>query len=55
MTVSKLKISQRILEKLHQKHNVTPQEIEECFLNRTKGFLEDTRAEHLSYHPTLRS
>ena len=27
--------------------------LRECFLNRTKGFLEDTRLEHLSIPPTL--
>ncbi|HEY9786574.1 MAG TPA: hypothetical protein V6D17_14300 [Candidatus Obscuribacterales bacterium] len=28
------------------------EEVEECFLNRTKGFLEDTRTDHLTEPPT---
>lgn len=48
-----LKISQQVLQKLRQKHCVTRDEIEECFLNRTRGFLEDTRLNHLTDPPTL--
>lgn len=39
--------------KINQKHQVSYDEIEQCFLNRTKGFLEDTRVERLSIPPTL--
>lgn len=48
-----LKISKRIAEKLLQKHGVLKEEIWECFLNRTKGLLEDTRLDHHTDPPTL--
>lgn len=48
-----LKISKRIAEKLQQKHGVTKEEVWECFLNRTKGLLEDTRLDHQTDPPTL--
>ena len=38
-----LRISKRIAEKLQRKHGVMKEEVWECFLNRTKGLLEDTR------------
>ena len=41
-----VKISPSVAEKLAKKHNVTNEEIIECFANRTAGFLLDTRAEH---------
>ncbi len=47
------KISKRIAEKLEKKHQVTPAEVFECFFNRTKGFLEDTRVDHKTNPPTL--
>lgn len=53
MILSQLKISRRIAEKLKQKHSVSVEEIEECFLNRNRGFLEDTRLDHLTDPPTL--
>lgn len=53
MIFTKLKISSRISEKLRQKHNVSIEEIDECFLNRSRGFLEDTREDHQTDPPTL--
>lgn len=39
-------ISPQVIEKLKEKHNVTREEVFECFCNRDGGFLEDTREEH---------
>ncbi len=47
-----LKISQRILAKLREKHQVKIDEIWECFFNRVHGFLEDTRVNHKTEPPT---
>ena len=51
--MSNFKISQRIIAKLKSKHKVDRKEILECFLNRTGGFLEDTREEHKTEPPTM--
>lgn len=40
------------MQKLGQKHKVTRSEVEECFLNRTKGLLADTRINHKTNPPT---
>lgn len=48
-----LNISKAISEKLINKHDVTREEVEECFMNRTKGLLEDTREQHKTQPPTL--
>ncbi|KTC89155.1 hypothetical protein [Fluoribacter dumoffii] len=53
MLENNLKISKRIAEKLLEKHKVTTAEVFECFLNRTKGLLEDTRVDHKTNPPTL--
>lgn len=53
MNPSRLKISTRIAEKLKNKHQVTCNEVWECFLNRTRGFLEDTRLDHKTTPPTF--
>ncbi len=53
MLQSHLKISAAIIDKLKRKHQVTASEIYECFLNRTKGLLEDTRVNHKTHPPTL--
>lgn len=53
MLENNLKINKRILDKLIIKHNVTKTEVFECFLNRTKGLLEDTRVDHKTNPPTL--
>ncbi|CAM3075466.1 hypothetical protein [Vibrio neptunius] len=48
-------ISNDVRKKLAVKHDVTEQEVIECFANResTKNFLKDTREEHLTDPPTL--
>ena len=38
--------------KLRTKHNVEPDEVTQCFFNRKKGFLSDTREEHKTEPPT---
>jgi len=53
MSITGLKISKNIAEKLKVKHSVTIDEVHECFLNRTKGLLEDTRVDHKTNPPTL--
>lgn len=50
--LNNLIISNRILLKLKSKHSVDVNEIEECFLNRTKGLLIDTRLNHKTTPPT---
>ena len=45
-------ISQRIREKLRQKHCVTEDEIVQCFASREGRFLIDTREEHRTDPPT---
>jgi hypothetical protein len=45
-------LSKGIITKLKHKHRVTPSEVEECFLNRQKGLLEDTREQHYTNPPT---
>lgn len=47
-----LKFSVGVLEKLGRKHQVTAQEVEECFLNRTGTCIQDVRAEHRTTPPT---
>lgn len=48
-----LMISPRILQKLNEKHDVTREEVEQCFMNveassmnRRNPYLEDVREEH---------
>lgn len=53
MLENNLKISKSIIGKLKSKHNVSVDEVFECFLNRTKGLLEDTRVNHKTNPPTL--
>lgn len=48
-----LVISQAILQKLHDKHNVSRREIEQCFENRVGNYLEDDREDHRTDPPTL--
>lgn len=48
-----LVFSKAVIKKLSEKHDVTRAEVEECFLNRTHGLLEDTREEHKTIPPTL--
>ena len=44
----KFDIPPSVSEKLRDKHKVEPKEVYQCFLNRTHGFLNDTREEHKS-------
>lgn len=53
MNYHQLKISERILSKLKDKHKVNVEEIWECFINRTGGFLEDTRENNKTEPPTM--
>lgn len=46
-------VSERILNKLKEKHRVIMEEVWECFLNRGGGFLEDTRLNNRTEPPTL--
>ena len=41
-----IKISAKVKAKLHKKHNVTEDEIYECFQSCEKSFLTDTREDH---------
>jgi hypothetical protein len=41
-----LTIKPSVLQKIIQKHNVTEEEVFECFYNRTHEFLTDEREEH---------
>lgn len=41
------------LKKLDVKHHVTRSEVEECFYNRLKGLLEDTREQSKTNPPTM--
>ena len=47
-----LNFSKGIVLKLLRKHSVTTTEVEECFVNRRKGLLEDTREQHQTNPPT---
>lgn len=42
----KIRISPNVAVKLANKHEVTPKEVRQCFENRTRGLLEDTREQH---------
>lgn len=48
----KFVLTGRIRQKLKEKHNVSPLEVEQCFYNRTGRFLEDSREEHRTHPPT---
>jgi hypothetical protein len=48
-----LVISQSILDKLRDKHQVERREVEQCFANKCGTFLMDTREDHRSDPPTL--
>lgn len=45
-------IPKRIELKLRDKHQVSPNEVIQCFCNRDGKFLEDTREEHFNFPPT---
>lgn len=46
-------ISSKVGQKLASKHGVNEEEVKECFGNREKGFLKDTREEHKTDPATL--
>ncbi len=46
-------ISPTICVKLLTKHQVTPEEIDQCFANRNGKYIEDVREEHATNPPTL--
>ena len=46
------KISSKIKTKLKQKHNVSLEEVAECFYNRSLGTLIDNREAHKTQPPT---
>ena len=48
-----LNINNAIIRKLKEKHEVTVDEVEECFYNRIRGLLEDTREQHKTNPPTM--
>ena len=48
-----LKISDGVLRKLRERHNVTRIEVEQCFRNRLGGLLVDKRALTKTNPPTL--
>ena len=47
-----IKIAPQIVRKIKEKHDVDPNEIDECFANRTGNFLEDTREQHRTRPPS---
>jgi uncharacterized DUF497 family protein len=53
MLQNKLKINKAIIDKLAKKHQVSSDEVLECFFNRTRGLLEDTRVNHKTNPPTF--
>lgn len=48
-----MKASDAVRDKLLQKHNVTLDEVEQCFANRDRGSLEDTRVNRQTSPPTM--
>lgn len=48
-----LRISEAVLEKLRDKHDVTAREVEQCFDNMEGPLLIDDREDHRSDPPTL--
>lgn len=46
------RISQRVADKLRDKHAVTPDEVSECFLNRDGPSFIDDRQDHATDPPT---
>ena len=45
--------SLKVIHKLKTKHDVTLPEIEECFYNQTRVFIEESRKQHMTRPPTL--
>ncbi len=53
MALMRFNISSDVRKKLKTRHRVEESEIEECFLNREKGHLRDTRENHRTDPPTV--
>ncbi|MBL8474157.1 MAG: hypothetical protein KF778_15950 [Rhodocyclaceae bacterium] len=53
MVTKNILISASVIEKLCTKHRVERREIEQCFANRSGGYLQDTREDHQTTPPTL--
>lgn len=47
------KITQRVLDKLKDKHQVSREEVLQAFTNRTGPSLTDSRIDHLTDPPTM--
>ncbi|WP_231970553.1 ADP-ribosyl-(dinitrogen reductase) hydrolase [Polynucleobacter necessarius] len=47
-----LMIIPAIEEKLNIKHQITRQDVEQCFINRTRSYLLDNRLDHQTEPPT---
>lgn len=45
--------SDAVIKKLTEIHNVTSDEVEQCFYNRLKGLLEDTGEQHKTDPATM--
>ena len=45
-------ISPAIEEKLSLKHRISRKDVEQCFINRTRSYLEDVRLDHVTEPPT---
>ena len=45
-------MSKDVEEKLKTKHDVVPREVQECFNNRLRTYLEDTKEDHKTNPPT---
>lgn len=54
MTDSKIKLqmSDAIRQKLKEKHDISEEQVQACFLNRERGYLFDDREEHKTDPPT---
>ncbi len=48
-----VRMSAAVTKKLLLKHEVSREEVEECFFNRAKGLLEDVREQHQANPPTM--
>ena len=48
----KIVISAKIAAKLLEKHQVSPKEVSQCFVNRNGGLLEDDREDNQTDPPT---
>ena len=46
-------VSRPVAQKLLGKHDVTVDEVRQCFVNRTRGLLQDIREVHRTHPPTM--